>query len=117
MVSGLNELLVKLDKINTSTMREIQQSLLNSVLIVEREAKIKTPVDTGRLQQSITHETEDFETNDPAVVVFTGVEYAKFPEFGTSKQSAQPYMYPALAENKEKILNEIAKAVKEGCGL
>ena len=51
---------------------EVEQALINSALMVERDAKINAPVDTGRLRSSITH-TEDFGSNNPSVEVGTSV--------------------------------------------
>jgi HK97 gp10 family phage protein len=45
--------------------------------------------------------------DNPTVAVGTNVEYAKFPEFGTKKMYARPYLYPAFYEHEnefEKIL-------------
>lgn len=116
-VEGQKEIAARLKKIGQTATNDIEQALVNSALFVERDAKIKVPVDTGRLRSSLSHKAEDFGTNDPAVTVGTNVEYAKHVEFGTSRQSAKPYLYPALIENKSKILKEIAKAFKKGCGL
>jgi HK97 gp10 family phage protein len=116
-IEGQKELAARLKKISQTATNEIEQALVNSALFVERDAKIKAPVDTGRLRSSLTHATEDFGSDNPAVTVGTNVEYAKHVEFGTSKQSAKPYLYPALIENKQKILREIAKAFRKGVGL
>ena len=52
---------------------EVEQALINSALMVERDAKINAPVDTGRLRASITHVTSDFGTKNPSVEVGTSV--------------------------------------------
>jgi len=96
---------------------EVEQALINSALMVERDAKINAPVDTGRLRASITHVTSDFGTKNPAVDIGTNTDYAAAVEFGTSKQSAKPFLFPAFNSNKQKILKELAKALKGGVGL
>jgi len=116
-VEGQKELAAKLKKISQTATNDIEQALLNSALIVERDAKTKVPVDTGRLRGSISHKDENFGSDNPAVTVGTSVDYAKHVEFGTSRQAAKPYLYPALIENKSKILKELAKALKKGVGL
>lgn len=61
------------------------------------------PVRTGHLQGSITYDA-------PGVLIseyFTDVYYSQFVEFGTSRQSAQPYMIPAFEEAKEQLLSDI----------
>lgn len=116
-VQGQKELKDKLKKINRTAKNDIEQALINSALFVERDAKLNAPVDTGRLRQSISHESENFGSNNPSVTVGTNVEYAKIQEFGSSKQPAQPFLFPAYNGNKQKILKELAKAFKKGVGL
>lgn len=115
-IEGGRELANKFRELSRNIENEMDQGLVNAALIVERSAKIKAPVDTGRLRSSITHRLIDTD-GMPASEVGTDVEYAKHVEFGTSKQAAKPYLYPALSENKNKILKELAKAFKKGCGL
>lgn len=116
-LEGQKKIEEKLKKINKTATNNIEQALLNGALFVERDAKIKVPVDTGRLRQSITHKDENFGSNNPYVEVGTNVEYAPTVEFGSSKQSAQPFLFPAYNENRDKILKELAKAFKKGVGL
>lgn len=62
---------------------------------VERAAKQRCPVDTGRLRSSITHAT--FTDGQGLVArIGTDVEYAAHVELGTSRTRAQPYLRPAL---------------------
>ena len=49
-------------------------------MVAERYAKELCPVDTSRLRNSISHETDD-----STVYVGTDVEYAPYVEFGTGK--------------------------------
>jgi HK97 gp10 family phage protein len=63
-------------------------------LVAEGYAKKLTPVDTGRLRNSITHEVDG---ND--VYIGSNVEYAPYVELGTSKQKAQPFLKPAATEH------------------
>lgn len=67
-------------------------------LKVVRKAKNNAPVDTGRLRASISLEEESMGNGLIRVLVGTNVDYARFVEFGTSNQPAQPYLRPALRE-------------------
>lgn len=116
IISGDRELRRRIERITPQVKNEIELALIKSALFVERDAKIKVPIDTGRLRSSLTH-TEDFESDNPAVEVGTNVEYAAAVEFGTSRQAAKPYLFPALNGNKSKILRELAKAFRKGAGL
>ena len=65
-------------------------------LTAEKYAKEITPVDTGRLRNSITHNVDGKE-----VYVGTNVEYAPHVEYGTIKQKAQPFLRPAATEHSQ----------------
>lgn len=79
-------------------------------LFVEGEAKKKTPIDTGLLRNSITHATT--EQGDKAIgYVGTNVEYAPFQEFGTKKMKPQPFLTPAVNENRTKIRDIIKRYI------
>lgn len=125
-----------LDDILNSLDEAIDEEKLNAALgkacaLVERAAKQKAPKDTGELRRSITSKVEHGEG-----IVFTPLEYAPYVEFGTglfaenggrmdvpwnyqddkgewhstSGQKPQPFMRPALEENREEIL----RVLKEG---
>ena len=128
-LEGLDELLVRLDKI-TSTDK-VNQALGQACALVERSAKQKAPKDTGALRRSISSKVENFQG-----IVFTPLEYAPYVEYGTglfaetggrvdvpwsykddegnwhttSGQKPQPFMRPALDENRAKI----KQIIKEG---
>lgn len=117
MVEGQKQLQNNLKKINKKVKTDIEEALTNSALIVERDAKLNAPVDTGRLRSSITHKENNYGNSNLSVEIGTNVQYAQAVEYGTSKQSAQPFLFPAYNGNKQKILKEFAKAFKKGVGL
>ena len=92
-----------MDVVITSNISDVKNALesakktaLKAVGIeAERNVKGITPVDTGRLRTSITHEVVD----SNSVVIGTNVEYAPYVELGTSKQKAQPYLRPGISNN------------------
>lgn len=107
--------------------KAIIQALITIALMIEREAKILCPVDTGRLRASITYEID--ETRLVARVkaggdvvesqvtraagkamAGTNVLYAIYVEMGTWKMEAQPYLRPALEKVRPKAM-AILKAV------
>lgn len=87
-------------------LKEIEQKLFNRMKIaaefVKDEAKRRSPVDTGNLRGSLNKEVVT-EAGEIVGRVGTNVEYAGYVEYGTKRQSAQPYLRPALLENKEQI--------------
>jgi len=57
------------------------------------------PVDTGRLRDSITHETH---AEEESVYVGTNVEYGKYQEYGTSRMKhPHPFLKPGIMNNLE----------------
>ena len=116
-----------LEKFGSKELPELlEQALEKACLIVENSAKQNCPVADGQLRQSITHMVEGT-TGE----VGTNVEYAPYVEIGTgiystegngrqtpwsyqdakgewhttSGMSAQPFLKPALEENRGKILD------------
>lgn len=66
----------------------------------EGYAKMKCPVDTGRLRNSITHAQE----GDDTEILGTNVEYAPYVEFGHRSPGGrhvpgQPYFEPAVQDH------------------
>ena len=83
-----------------------QKNIENAALLLERNAKQNCPVDTGKLRASITTEVGKLEAE-----VGTNVEYALCVEFGTSKQSAQPFMRPAFDKAITQLHKDMVKTL------
>ncbi len=81
---------------------KLDRNMEKACLLVERDAKINAPVDTGRLRASITHRIEK-DDEDIVGIVGTNVVYASYQEFGTIHMPAHPFLFPALESNKGKI--------------
>lgn len=101
-----------------------KRELVKSVAFqVEALAKMKAPVDTGALRNSIyvslqdshtppTEATENLPVPDNDVTAFVGpsVEYAIYQELGTSFMEPQPFLLPALRE-VERQLEKFARVI------
>lgn len=87
---------------------QVERALEAVGLQAEGYAKLKCPVDTGRLRNSISHSAQG-----NTAYIGTNVEYARYVELGTSRQKAQPYLKPAATEHgdeyKEIVKNELQK--------
>lgn len=136
-IENLDKLISKLEKLN-----DVNQAMEQACILVENEAKIKCPVDNGLLRNSITHYIED-NPNELIGVVGTNIEYAPYVEFGTGIYSSlgngrqdrwkykdakgewhstigqhpQPYLQPALEENRRKIEKMFKEQIKKGVKL
>ena len=129
---GLDRVNDKLDKIVDST--NLKKAMAKACALVEGEAKKKAPKDNGALRRSITSKVSG-EGLGIVGEVFTPLEYAPYVEFGTglfaengngrkdvpwhyqdekgewhttSGMTPQPYMRPALNENRQ-LIKQILK--------
>ena len=132
---GLARILARYQKLPENVERSIADGINKAAGIVEGRAKKKCPVDTGNLRGSIHIMRRATAGKEMSATVGTNVEYAPFVEFGTgvrgaatnentkvavsyapdwAGQSAQPYLMPALRENKDNIEKIIFREVIEG---
>lgn len=77
--------------------------LIRATNLVQTEAKVNVPVDEGTLRASIVKAVEN---NKLEGTVSTNVEYASYVELGLRSNPnypRQPYLRPALFDNKSKI--------------
>lgn len=88
--------------------QRVETALEAAGIFIEVQAKKNSPVDTGNLRNSITHETEGNTTN-----IGSNVEYAPYVEMGTSRHSAQPFLAPAINDNLSKIESIIKQYLSE----
>lgn len=130
-LEGLTERLEGL--VNTNT---IEDALTKACMLVEREAKQAAPKVNGELRRSITSKVEGF-----TGMVYSPLFYAPYVEYGTgifsdhpmggrkdvpwiyfdeknqeyvrtSGQKPQPYMRPALDNNRDKIIEILREGLK-----
>ena len=94
-------------EIEGKLLGDIQKSLEQVGLVVERQAKINVSqssghprVQTGRLRSSITHEVEQGQ-----VSIGTNVYYGKILEFGSVKMPPYAWLFPAVESNRQNIIN------------
>lgn len=133
-VENVDALIEKLDKMANG--ENTKKALQKACAKVEAEAKKNAPKGTGELRRSITSKVEDDKGT-----VYTPLEYAPYVEYGTglfaeggngrqdvpwhykddkgewhttSGMKPQPYMRPALDDNREEILRIIMEALING---
>ena len=85
---------------------DIRAGISYGTALCEKYAKQFCPVDTGNLRASISTKMENNKG-----IVYTNVDYAPYVEYGTVKQSAQPFMQKAVIVAKPMIL---ARFVNKG---
>lgn len=130
---GMDEVLEALDGLMDPN--KLTAAMGKACALVERSAKQNAPKDSGELRRSITSKVEN-NGGDVQGEIFTPLEYAPYVEYGTglfaenggrqdvpwnyqddkgewhstNGQKPQPYMRPALDENRA----EIIRIIKEG---
>ncbi len=136
-IEGIEKLMKKLNDLEDGDAAK--QAVGQACALVERSAKQNAPKDTGALRQSITSEVRQGSDGIEGVV-FTPLEYAPYVEYGTglfaeaggrkdvpwcyqddkgewhstSGQHPQPFMRPALDENRDQILRILREAIRNG---
>lgn len=99
------------DLIEQATDEAIAKALEAMGLQAEGYAKMKCPVDTGRLRNSITHTYDEAEQK---AYIGTNVEYAPYVEYGTSKTNAQPFLEPAVTDHVDEYKRIAENFLKNG---
>lgn len=135
-IKGVKEVIERLESIED--LQRFRANMGKACALVERAAKQNAPKDNGELARSITSKVEE---QDGAIegIVYTPLEYAPYVEYGTglfaeeggrrdvpwnyqddkgewhstSGQHPQPFMRPALNENKQQILKILAEGITE----
>lgn len=80
----------------------VELALTRMVMVAEGYSKAICPVDTGRLRASISYGVD---APNRVGYIGTNVEYAPYVELGTSRQKAQPYLRPAIANHIDEYRN------------
>lgn len=133
-INGIDTILVRLQKLHDA--ENIVSAMGKSCASVERDARQKAHKKTGDLRRSIKSKVEDSNTEVKGII-YTPLEYAPYVEYGTglfaenggredvpwrykddkgkwhstSGQEPQPFMRPALDENREEILRILKGAL------
>lgn len=136
-LEGLEEVLEALKKVED--VDAVKAALGKACAVVERSAKEKAPKGTGELRRSIQSRVE-VAGDELKGVIFTPLYYAPYVEFGTglfaesggradvpwcyqddkgewhstSGQHPQPFMRPAINENREQIIRILKEALRNG---
>lgn len=106
-IEGVEEAIRQLDGlVNEAALR---QGLAAAAFYVEGQAKLKAPVgETGFLRNSIGV----LSATSREAVIGVGAEYGVYQEMGTRFMRAQPFMRPALENNRERIAEIIRGAIQ-----
>lgn len=93
---------------------KLRNASMKSAFLVEREAKVLSPVDTGRMRSSIA---TSLGISDGGItsIVQTNVKYAIFVHEGTRRMRGRPFMKQAVDHVRNQIQDvyelEISRAL------
>ena len=87
--------------------RELNKAIKTSLFAIERDSKLRTPVDTGRLRAS--HQT----TFSPLRgVLEPTAEYAIYVHEGTRYMRARPFLLQSVQKNESVVQRNFESAVQ-----
>ncbi len=135
-IHGLDNIMNKLKDL--SDVRTYERAVQQGTALVEGDAKRKAPKDTGALRNSIASKVET-QNGEIVGTVYTPLEYAPYIEYGTglfsvkggrtnvpwnykddkgvwhrtSGMKPQPFMKPALDDNRNKITKLIKESIDD----
>ena len=119
-ISGMEGLERKMKQLSDVARKEAKQEALHTgAVLVQGDATLRAPVGVysanagvyrsgpmkgqgrvgGNLRSSL-----DYEAGSEDAEIFATAEYAIEVEYGTSNKAAQPYLRPALDNNKSNII-------------
>lgn len=111
LIKGIPELEAalakKVEELRASNMAAVAEEVRN----IEADARERAPRDTGELQDDIVSRAEGLEGT-----VRSTSRHSIFVEFGTFKDSAQPFMKPAAEKARRRFPARAAAIIKTALG-
>ena len=125
-VKGLKEIQAKMTQMVVDLHgAPVLNAMRDSTLMVQRDARIAAPVDTGRLRASIVPEVK-VAADQVQGIVGSNVEYAPYQEFGTGVYAMYPtsrswktggvkpklFLTRAFTKNEDNIRRRFDRAIE-----
>jgi HK97 gp10 family phage protein len=108
-VKGLGGLLNRVKLLVPQIRQSAGDTVAETLLLIETDAKLLSPVDTG-LNRAEIH--SELAPNRLYGVVAAGTEYAVHLEFGTRYMRARPFLFPAYEKNRAQFLARLKANLK-----
>ena len=110
-IDGLNSFLSYMQRVESSVDNIIEQSLEETATMIIADTKLNTPVKTGALKRSWTHDNVEHDGNKYSVQVGSSVIYAPYVEEGHRQGSAfvqgRFMLKDSIDKNKDKLQQKI----------
>ena len=107
-IEGLEKVVNRMSQYVNDSKKRVRNTVAETLLLIESDAKTLAPVDAGYLRSSIH---ANF-SGELAGTVSANADYAIHVEFGTSRMRAQPFLTPAYQQNKQEFLRNLKQAIK-----
>ncbi|MEH7249164.1 HK97-gp10 family putative phage morphogenesis protein [Neobacillus niacini] len=115
---GMSTLLNYLEDMGKRVDYQVRKkALVAGAEVLKEKAKESVPVRTGKLQANIIISDVQGEEIHVGPDQQGTAFYGHFLEFGTSKMDAQPFLGPALENNKDELEAKMAEVIKRELGL
>jgi len=122
MVQGIEQLKRRLvDEIPKDVRAALEQAMLESADLIVAGARLRVPVESGELRDSI-HRTEVREGRRGGLYVAVSAgrptkdghyNTARIVEFGTVDTPAQPFLLPSYRANKRRVRTRMQRATRD----
>ena len=106
-ITNLGAIRAAFNKAPVLMTRELDKAIKRSVFAIERDSKMRTPVDTGRLRAS--HRSTFTPLRGE---LSTNTNYDVYVHQGTRYMKGRPYMLSAVQSNEVKVNQEFQHAVQ-----
>lgn len=125
-LTGLDQIVANLTSLGSKQGRVENDMLYAGAAVVQKAAERRAPRSMKRKRHLADNiKISKVRLKEGVKVVSIGPSrgdnseffYGKFPEYGTSKMPATPYMGPSIAEAKGEALDEMKRVGKEALGL
>ena len=116
---GIEELITEVEKLGQKGSRIENKALREAGEVVREAIENETPVNTGKLKESIT--VSRVKTKEGMKRVEVGPDkdgfYGRFVEFGTVKQKANPFISRGYETSKKSAAEKISEELRKGLDL
>lgn len=112
-VTNKDRLFARFRRLAPTADRELTLAALKSAEEVANLAKRFVPVRSGALRDSITFDAVEGKPAAQATAGDAKAYYAGWVEHGTTKNKAQPFMWPAYRLLKKRIVSRMGRALSK----
>jgi HK97 gp10 family phage protein len=122
-ITGLEEIQKRLSEIGNQEEKIVTKALTKAIEPIRAEMQAKAPYDTinkipGHIKDNIKVTKVDFEDDTYSIYAYVTKTYkskyfyARFAEWGSSKQTATPFIQPAFNAKSDEALDIMIKSLK-----